>query len=81
MGIYPLYEDWTQMTAQDNTPPTAEEILNTRREAVNRAIWAVGMIAGQDQQLRPDKQIDPHYKAAFDSLKSLQQQLEAAAGF
>lgn len=67
------------MTEQ-TTPPTAEEILTARREAVNRALWAVGMIAGQDKSLRADKQIDPHYEAAFASLKSLQQQLEKAAG-
>ena len=65
----------------DQTPPTAEEILNARREAVNRALWAVGMIAGQDKNLRADKQIDPLYEAAFNSLKSLQQQLETSAGF
>ncbi len=68
------------MTTETN-PPTAEEILNTRREAVNRALWALGMIAGQDKQLTANKEIDPHYQAAWDSLKSLQQQLEASAGF
>ena len=65
----------------EQKPVTPEEALNIRREAVNRAIWSVGIIAGQDKNFTPDKKIDPHYEAAFNSLKSLAQQLDKAAGF
>lgn len=68
------------MTTEEKKPVTPEEALNIRREAVNRALWSVGIIAGQDKNFTANKEIDPHYEAAFNSLKSLQQQLEKAAG-